>query len=292
MTYTIENDMIRVSVDDLGAEMCSMMLKKSGREYLWQADPTYWTGHAYNLFPICGRLTEGKYTYRGQTYEMNLHGFARKSTFERIAHTEDSISLRLSASEDTMKMYPFAFAFTLTYKLDGASVTTVFHVENQGEKEMIFAVGGHPGFNLPLEHGEVFEDYYLEFDCAATPRALVMSETCYYLNDTVPFPLEDDRILPLCHTLFDNDAIFLTEMCQAVTLKSHKSNRQVRVEYPDMKFLGLWHKPQTEAPYVCIEPWSGVPADDGVIDDLETKREMRRLASGCTFETAFRIAIQ
>ena len=193
MIYTIENDAIRVTVDDFGAEMCSVILKEDGTEYLWQADPTYWTGHAYNLFPICGRLTDGKYTYRGQTFEMNLHGFARKSTFEMVARTEDTISFRLSASADTVKVYPFAFAFTLTYKLEGASVTTVFHVENHDQKEMIFAVGGHPGFNLPLEAGERFEDYYLEFDCVKSPRALIMSETCYYLNDTVPFRWKGGR---------------------------------------------------------------------------------------------------
>ena len=65
MFYTIENQKIKVTVSDLGAEMTSLVLKKTNTEYLWQADPEYWAGQAYNLFPICGRLWDGKYTYQG-----------------------------------------------------------------------------------------------------------------------------------------------------------------------------------------------------------------------------------
>ena len=78
MIYTIENDSIRVQISDVGAELQSIVGKKDNTEYLWQGDAQYWSGRAYNLFPICGRLTDGKYTYQGKTYEMNLHGFARK----------------------------------------------------------------------------------------------------------------------------------------------------------------------------------------------------------------------
>ena len=88
MLYTIENSKIKVTISDMGAEMTSLVLKKTGTEYLWQADTEYWTGHAYNLFPICGRLWDGKYTYKGNTYEMNLHGFARKTEYQLAEQTE------------------------------------------------------------------------------------------------------------------------------------------------------------------------------------------------------------
>ena len=70
MNHVIENEALRVTVSSMGAEMISAVDKKDGTEYVWQGDATYWTGHAYNLFPICGRLTEGKYTYKGNTYEI------------------------------------------------------------------------------------------------------------------------------------------------------------------------------------------------------------------------------
>lgn len=75
MLYTIFNDFIEVTISDVGAELQSIRSKSDGTEYLWQGNPEFWAGRAYNLFPICGRLTEGRYTFEGKTYEMNLHGF-------------------------------------------------------------------------------------------------------------------------------------------------------------------------------------------------------------------------
>ena len=106
---TIKNDFLTASVDTVGAELVSLINKADGTEYLWQGDPTYWTGHAYNLFPICGRLWEGKYTYQGKTYDMNLHGFARKTAF---ALTEQTYTLNLH----TDCTLTFDGAATVSYK--------------------------------------------------------------------------------------------------------------------------------------------------------------------------------
>ncbi|MBQ7922591.1 MAG: aldose 1-epimerase family protein [Clostridia bacterium] len=291
MLYTIENSKIKVTITDMGAEMTSLVLKKTGTEYLWQGDPTYWTGHAYNLFPICGRLWEGKYTYQGNTYEMNLHGFARKTEYAVAEQKEDSITFRLADTDVTYAQYPFHFELLLTYSLEGAAVKTTFHITNNDEKELIFAIGGHPGFNVPLAEGETFEDYTISFSDKCEPRQLCMSETCYYLNDTKPFKLRCGKSFKLAHDLFDNDAVFLTDMAPAVTLKSGISKHFVKVSYPGMNYLGFWHAPKTEAPYVCIEPWISIPADDGSVDNLETKRSMLRLAPGAIHEQSFDIEI-
>ena len=42
MIHTIENDYLRVSVADHGAELCSIFDKVHNREVIWQADPAYW----------------------------------------------------------------------------------------------------------------------------------------------------------------------------------------------------------------------------------------------------------
>ena len=41
-----------------------------------------------------------------------------------------------------------------------------------------------------------------------------------------------------------------------------------------MTTVGVWHKPETDAPYVCIEPWHGIPADEGKTDDFASKCDM------------------
>ena len=81
MVYTIENEYLFVAVEDIGAQLKSIYHKESKTEFLWQGDPKYWKGRAYNLFPIVGRLYDGKYTYNGKIYELERHGFARNKKF-------------------------------------------------------------------------------------------------------------------------------------------------------------------------------------------------------------------
>ncbi len=291
MNYTIENDVIRVEFSDRGAEMMSLVGKKTGFEYLWQGNPEFWGGRATVLFPICGRLTEGKYTYRGKEYEMVLHGFAKLQTYTVVEQKSDAITFELRPNEESRKAYPFDFIFRVSYTLDGASVRTTMAVENSGSEVLPFSVGGHPGFNVPFVEGESFEDYYMEFKCAKPTESLVMSPTCYYTGKNQPFALREGRFLDMKHSLFDNDAIFLEGMCNHVSLKSKKNDRAVTVHFEDMTHLGFWHKPGTEAPFVCIEPWHGVPAYDGKVDDMETKNEMIHLPVGEKYSTYFDVII-
>lgn len=292
MNYTIANDKISVTVSTVGGELQSIR-HADGTEFLWQGNAEYWSGRAYNLFPIVGRLTEGKYVYEGKEYEMNLHGFLRKTEMDVVSVEADRMVLRLAANEKTLAMYPFDFEYTLEYKLDGNGVVSTVTVRNNGEVLMPFAVGGHPGFNVPFNKGEgEFEDYYLEFDCIRQPRAIKTSPTCYILHETAEYPLKDGRIIPLRHDLFDNDAIMLENVCTAVTLRSDKSAHSLRVEYPDMKYVGLWHKPLSDAPYVCIEPWTSLPAYDNEVDDLATKRDMFKLAAGMSYTNKMVIRIK
>ena len=39
MTYTLSNDLLTVSIQDAGAQLCSVR-SAGGTEYLWQADPS------------------------------------------------------------------------------------------------------------------------------------------------------------------------------------------------------------------------------------------------------------
>ena len=119
-----------------------------------------------------------------------------------------------------------------------------------------------------------------------------MSATCYYTGANEPFELKDGKILELRHDLFANDAIFLTGTDREVSLKSKKNDRAVTVKFSDkMVNLGFWQKPNTDAPYVCIEPWAGVPAYDGKIDDFATKNLFTHLKKGETYTNDFTITI-
>lgn len=272
MIYSIDNGTITLAVSTKGAEM--MSVKKDGTEYLWQGDPKYWADRALNLFPICGRLTDGKYTYKGKTYELSSHGFARSSEFEMTKKTENSLTFTLKPNDEIKSRYPFDFVFDVVYTLSGNKIGVEYRVENKGENTMYFALGGHPGFNVPIGGEGEFEDYYIEFKCDKCKPQELLLEQCFMSDNTAPFALEENKKWHLRHDLFDNDAHFIFDMCPTCTLKSDKSKKSVTMHYPDMKYVGFWHEDKTDAPFLCIEPWTGVPAYFQKIDDIETKRDM------------------
>lgn len=293
MNYTISNDQIEVTVSDVGAELMSIKSLKDGTEFLWQGDPAFWAGRAYNLFPICGRLAEGKYTFRGETYEMNLHGFVRKSTLDATVLARDKIDFGLRSDERTKAMYPFDFEYHICYSLVGSTVKMEISVINHTDSTMPFALGGHPGFNVPLAGAGAFEDWRLEFCPECEPVHVVFSDACLTTEERKPFPLEDGKILRLRHDLFDHDAVVLAGTSHRVSLKSDLSPHSVTVEVPDaMKYLGIWHAPKKEAPYVCIEPWTSLPAYDGRVDDLETKEDMFELSPLASYELIWTITVE
>ncbi len=290
MIFKLENDLITVTVAEVGAELVGLKRKSDGTEFIWQGDERYWHGHAPIMFPICGRLTDNKYTYRGEMYEMNLHGFVRKLPFALESRTGDSLTMRFDSSDETRGIYPFDFTLWVTYTLSGAKLSLSARVKSRDDKPMPFAFGFHPGFNVPLGGG-AFEDWFVEFPTACEPQRVVF-DGCFFSDKTQPFALEDGRRMHLTHDLFDLDAVFLKGCPRSVTLRSEKSAHAVTVGYPDMQYVGFWHADHTDAPYVCIEPWQSMPAYFGKVDDLETKRDMNILEAGAEYTTGIEIEVR
>ena len=275
MLYTFKNEKWTVQVSDVGAELHSV--SDGVCEYIWVGNPDVWPFKAPLVFPVCGRFFESKYTYREKTYDINCHGFIRPSVFTVKEQTDTSICLELSANEETKKVYPFDFVLEVWYVLEGAKLTNRFVMKNPGTDVLPITIGAHPGFNVPLNGEGDFTDYYLTFSEPCSPDRINTSPSCLLDGTKTAFPLENGQILRLRHDLFDQDAIFLSRAASSVTLKSDKSDRFVTVTYPDMPYLGIWHKPKMEAPYVCIEPWCGLPGYDGVVEDMETRPDMYRI---------------
>ena len=289
MIYEIKNNNIAVKINSLGAELWSIQ-DNDKIEYLWQGEE-YWKRKASNLFPYVGRFTEGKYTYEGKEYFMNIHGFARTSEFQVIEQTETLLTLALTANENTYEIYPFKFLFIIKYELDKNTLKITFSVKNNDEKVLYFGVGGHPGFFVPIENGLDFTDYYLEFDAVQDVERVCLSEDCYVTEGTDPFPLIDGTKIPLQHNMFDDDAIVLFNMPKTITLKSDKGSKSVSVSYPDMDYLGLWHWPKVEVPYVCIEPWTSLPSRKNIVEELKEKSDLISLEIGKEYQNQWTIKI-
>lgn len=290
MDYTLKNEALTLRVSGHGGEMQSIR-SVDGTEYLWQGDPKYWKGQAPNLFPFIGRLTDKRYTIDGKQYSMNIHGFFRDFDLEGAQGGDDCLTLTLRDNDETWAVYPRAFRASLIYRLKGNIIEITMEVENTGDKTMYFAYGGHPGFNVPLAPGHSFEDYTLEFGNACKPMRVGLSETCYVQGPDEELPLEDGKRLALRHDLFDRDAIVMRDMDRQISIFCKDDSHGVTVSYPQMPFLGIWHMPFTDAPYVCIEPWSSLPARQDVIEAFETKEDLISLEPGKIYQNTWSITI-
>ena len=291
MIYEIKNDNLSVQINSLGAELFSIK-SNDGCEYLWQGDPAYWGGRAPIMFPICGRLFGGVYTYLGKEYSMPSHGIARSSEFSLKEQGDSFLTLSLVGNDETKKMYPFDFTFDVTFVLKGSSLSVNYKVTNTDTKELIFGIGGHPAFNVPLEKGLCFEDYKVEFEKSCDALRVDFSDTCFLTENDKLYRADGTKTIELRHNLFDNDAIFLYNVPKKIKLYSDKGEKSVTVKYDNMKYIGLWHATKKDAPYVCIEPWTSIPATDGIVDNLLTKKEMIHLSSGYTYKSKYEIIIK
>ena len=200
--------------------------------------------------------------------------------------------MEISANDFTRAQYPFEFTLKLIYELKGNKLTQTYQVENKDEKDLIFTIGGHPGFNVPWKDGEQYEDYYVEFANDKPQYNIFFNEEGLFNGRKELQPMVDGKIIPLAHNLFDNDALFLQDGAKEVAIKSKTNDTTITVKFDDMTRVGLWKDEKTTAPFLCIEPWCGIPSSVGVVDDLETKKEMTRLASGKTYTASFTIKIK
>ena len=277
MEHTIENGVLRVRIDSLGAQL--MSIQKEGTEYLWQGNPQYWARRAPLLFPFVGRLPEDRYIYKGKSYPMTIHGFLSHRAFSVMDREENSIRYVYEPTEETQKIYPFLFRFFMRYSIWKNMLYVDIKIENTGKKHMHFAFGGHPGFCVPLEKHLDFEDYFLQFPQASLMQRVVFDHEHFFTEKRNLLVLENGR-LNLRHNLFDDDAIVLECSGGKVELHTDKGERGISIEYPGTPYLGLWHRPHTDAPYVCIEPWSALPGRAGEIVEPEQRPDFCHLGAG------------
>lgn len=289
MIHVLENDKLKVKIDDHGAELKSVFGKNDGFEYLWHGSPDYWNRSAIILFPVCGRLFKGKYIYKEKEYEMSIHGFAKDSDFIVTEKSDDKITFELKENESTLRQYPFKFLLRVSYTLFETTVKTSLTAYNTGNEDLPFSLGGHPGFSVPFEKGLDFSDHYIEFSRKGLHEKNEFSPNGLDLGTTVNYDLKDGDKLMLTHELFDDDALFFVEKDGYAILKSDKSEKFVKVSYKDVTHLGIWQTRADDTPFVCIEPWHGVPANEGSTDNFATKKEFIHLNNGESYEFAFDI---
>lgn len=212
---------------------------------------------------------------------MNRHGFARTSQFSVVGRGGDWAELELRERGDTLALYPYPFQLTVRQQLTDTGFITAVTVTNTGDRPMPFCLGAHTGFRCPLEEGEAFSDYEVRFEKQETCPTLVPDANGVDRSRTRPC-LENAHVLPLKHQYFDemDTLIFEGLQSQWVELHSKKTGKGVRMRFSGFPVLALWSMPGKAAPYVCIEPWHGMPAVAGEGPELADKAYCITLTPG------------
>lgn len=290
MIYKLTNNRLYIEVDSLGAGLLSLR-DVMGCEYLWQGDPAFWKGRAPLLFPIVGALRDGRATISGKATEMPRHGLARISNFKKISEGPDSMTFSLRANEETKQAYPFDFELKVEYALRENSLVQHFTVINHGDEPMPFCLGCHPGFNIPLFEDEKLEDYIIRFQQVETCDSPVIDpKTDLIMEDDRRPVLENSDTLKLSHSLFDKDALVLENLrSRRVSMYSTETLRGVEMEFDGFGYFGIWQA--KNAPFVCLEPWTGTATTDKEGDDFASKRGMTVLKGGESAELNMKITI-
>ena len=286
--HILENEKLRITIADRGAELISVVDRQSGRERLWQADPSIWNRHAPILFPFVGKLTDGKYRIGGQEYVMQTqHGFARDMEFVCTEKTEHFVTHVLMATEETKLSYPYDFRLTVRQGLnlnDAGKLEICWELVNLGDTEMLYAVGGHPAFLPPdgirkeqcriLFPGKKELSYF-----SANPAGYALPEARYLLHLDRGSAAWQDNI--------PETWIFENEDVGCVGLAGPEGEPFVLVHCEQFPILAVWANPQ--GPFICLEPWFGRTDDAGFKGTLEEKPGMQTLAAHSKKEISWSI---
>ncbi|SHL57515.1 Galactose mutarotase [Chitinophaga jiangningensis] len=285
----LSNEKLTVTIAEKGAEIQSILRNDTNQEYMWSGNPDFWGKKSPVLFPIVGGLLGNKYSYNGNEYSLGRHGFARDMNFVVTEQGPDSVLFSLIDNEDTLKVYPFHFIFSIRYVLEENTLSVTYHVKNTGEDMMYFSVGAHPAFRVPLADGSAFTDYYLEFSQPESAGKWPLSPGGQIETTPVPF-LQGTTKLPLTKPMFYEDALVFKNLASnKISIKSDLTVYGLTVQFDGFPYMGIWSA--KDADFVCIEPWCGIADSVNTTGQLPDKEGINALHPGQLFDRTWSVTV-
>lgn len=223
---------------------------------------------------------EGFYQLDGKTYSMPCHGFARSLPWKEIRKSANnngaSVTLELRDSDRTRPLYPFAFQLDATYELADGLLTINYTVVSghSNTRPMIFSIGNHIAFNLPLINGT--DPAAMTLETPSTTQLLrdshgVINGQLAPRSFDVPTRLEDfDSTTAIPLAGYKNRPFAILSGPQGLSVRISQQASTTLPE-PLVRFA-LYGGPKTG--YLSIEPWFGVQ------NSLNTHQGLVKLAPG------------
>lgn len=287
--HSLENEVLKIWVKPKGAELKSLTQKKTGTEYIWNADPDFWGKSSPVLFPFVGGLKDDTYSFEGKSYEMGRHGFARDRMFALESKTETSLTFLLKSDADSLAVYPFHFELRLTYTLEGSTLTVTYEVKNLGSDKMYFSIGAHPAFSVPLDVDAQYKDYSLSFSAKENAERWLLSDEGLLTGETESLG-EGLEKLPLSKGLFEKDAlVFKGLKSNEIRLQSDEPSPGLAFGFNDFPYFGIWAAPNAD--FVCLEPWCGIADSVDHNQELTSKEGINTLAASEAFQRSWSVEV-
>ncbi len=290
MLHSIENQKYICKIESVGAEIRSLKCKSTGKEYIWQINPSIWGNSSPVLFPSIGNIKGNKLIYKGIAYAMTKHGIVRNNeNLSFLQQTHNACSFSLKSSDETKKRYPFEFEFSVNYQLIDHKLLMTYKIQNRDKDVMFFSFGGHTAYVLPLENN-VLSDYFIEFPNQTSLTAKTLGGSGLISDKIRKFSL-NEHMLQLNETIFNQDALILANIdFDWVRLRKRGEEKGVIIRFKGFPNLALWSKPK--ANYICIEPWLGLPDGENESLELTEKKTYQKLESGASFEISIETEIE
>ncbi len=291
MLYYLQNSFFKIAVNSQGAELKSMYHIITDTELIWQGNPTFWAKSSPILFPIVGSLAGNSYLHNGQNYTLPRHGFAREMEFLVENETENSLTFLLKSNYKTKINYPFKFELRVCYELKDKLKVKYSVINTDGYKDLLFAIGAHPAFNVPFA-GKNYNDYYIDFGPGITSlNRRLLSASGLLNNQTTPILLKQNK-LNISFETFAKDALVFGPNKGFSTLKigNNFNEKKLIFEYQNFPYFGIWAAPN--APFVCLEPWCGVADNEGFEGELAEKEGINCLKPLQEFKREFFVSFE
>ncbi len=296
--FSIKADNLELTVQPLGAQILEF---KVFDENILYYDPKDIKHSGIPLcFPNFGAISE-PLKINGKEYNLAQHGFFRDQKWEIEKSTNNSVTYKLTANNETLKKFPYHFIARITYSIENfslkisAEITYPDITENK-QKQMPLVFALHPYFTVKdpntIEFTTNATTYYnnnlkenkptftKQNKTAEAPELFLTLENKKEIRSKIKD--QPNYIYENNHYLVNGtpDHHFLDHSNNFTSLHPGTENYKIRMSWDDnFKYLTIW-RPKPNVNYICLEPATGLKND--LANAINKNQEILSIEKGQT----------
>ena len=253
----ISNEYLKISINEIGACLTSILSIKRNKELLYQVEEGSWGFQDVVLFPLIGK---GEYEFNNTHYSFPLrHGLVRDKKFKVIDKSSIVLTLRYESTTEDLAFYPFKFTFDITYMLlkNKIVVRTKVYNDNDNKEDnpLIYSYGSHTGLKASSTSGSILLSNQENKDIAFYPldkNGLIdVDHPLNFLelnNNDVNLSLNKETFKKYDTLIFKNNS--------GEVILDSGLNYKVKYSF-NAPLYAIWSN-KDKGEFVCIEPWWGI----------------------------------